>query len=71
MLHELNSNIENVKQTLVKQSRTAKLWIGYQTIIYIIKKFIEADWIAKWGLHIEALHESLVIFAASGHGNYV
>ena len=62
MLHELNSNIEKVKQTLVKQSRTAKLWIGYQTI----KTFIEADRIAKWGLHLEALQESLVIFAASG-----
>ena len=70
MLRTLSSNIDSTKQSLIKESRTAKLWIGYQRIIDIIKKFIEADRIAKWNLHLEALQESLVIFAASGHGNY-
>ena len=71
VLHEISSRIEEAKKTLANESRTSKLWMGYLRIIDIITKYIRADRLGIWDLHLETIQESLPIFAAAGHFNYV
>lgn len=65
-------NIQESKKTeFIESSPTSKLWIEYQKLISVIRKFIHADRVGSWKLHLEAMQESLPIFAASGHFNYL
>ena len=68
LFEDISIKIENTKKNLISESRTSRLWIEYQHID-IIKKYIKADRLGMWNLHLEALKESLPIFAAAGHFN--
>ena len=70
VLECVQNAMKELKNTLSNESRTAKLWIGYQQIISLIRKFIRADRLGMWDLHLEAIQEALPIFAAAGHFNY-
>ena len=55
--------------TLAKDP-TASLWIQYLNIIRILRKFIRAEWLGNWYLHLEAVSKMLPYLAASGHSLY-
>ena len=67
---KLSQAISDTKELLSKKSRTAKLWISYVNYVATIKKFIIAERISKWELHLKAVTEMLNLFAATGHINY-
>ena len=51
-------------------SRTAALWLQYMHLINLVCKFIHAERLGDWHLHISLLQEMLPIFAACGYNNY-
>ena len=60
-----DSNVE----TLAKDP-TASLWIQYLDMIQILRKFIRAERLGNWYLHLEAVSEMLPYLAASGQSLY-
>ena len=70
-INRIHSELDILKEQLSTYSQTATLWINYQKVITIIKKLIRAARLGQWNLNLEALQESLPIFAAAGHSNYV
>ena len=70
MLQSIQGSLNELKAKLSKESRTSKLWIEYQRIVAVIRKFIRADCLGLWDVHLEAIQEALPIFAAVGHFNY-
>ena len=55
--------------TLAKDPTTS-LWIQYLDMIRILRKFIRAERLGNWYLHIEAVSEMLPYLATSGHSLY-
>ncbi|KYN03290.1 hypothetical protein ALC62_05871 [Cyphomyrmex costatus] len=49
---------------------TCKLWIQYFTMINIIKRFIEAERLGNWNLHLQCVKNMLPFFYSSGHHLY-
>ena len=56
-------------ETLAKDP-TASLWVQYLDMIRILRKFIRAERLGNWYLHLEAVSEMLPYLAASGHSLY-
>ena len=54
----------------VLHQRTSALWVQYMSMIDILRKFIKAERTGQWDLHLQAVHEMLPYFAASGHNLY-
>lgn len=68
LLESVRNSMEEQKNTLATESRTAKLWIGYQRIVSLIRKFIRADRLSILDLHVEAIQEALPInYTKSAH----
>ena len=47
-LNNLKAEVEKVKNVMGEVSKTAKLWLGYQSIVSITRKIIRADRLANW-----------------------
>ena len=71
LLIKVQKLVEEMKTTLATESRTSKLWIGYQRVVNIFRKFIRADRLGLWDLHLEACQEAVPVIAAAGHFNYI
>ncbi|CAG2195139.1 unnamed protein product [Mytilus edulis] len=55
------------KQEILKQSRTAKLWLQYSEMVQVLRQFIKAERTGNWPLHLQSIQEMLPFLAASGH----
>ncbi len=51
-------------------TRTAKLWLLYLNMIYVLKLFIKAERTGNWELHLSSVQCMLPYFAAAGHNLY-
>jgi hypothetical protein len=51
-------------------NKTAQLWLLYLKLISIAHRFLKAERISNWTLHLMALNEMRFVFAASGHNLY-
>jgi hypothetical protein len=71
ILEKLRQALENRRIMLSERSETSSLWISYQKMVRIARLLLAADRSGDWSLHLEALVESLPIFAAAGHSNYL
>jgi hypothetical protein len=69
-LKNIDNIMLNIKQAMEESSKTAKLWFGYQSIMFTVRMLIQADRLGDWHLHLASLQTSLPVFAASGHFNY-
>ena len=49
---------------------SAVLWLQYMHLIDIVCKFICAERLRDWRLHISTLQETLPVFAPCGHSNF-
>ena len=65
-------SIRSVAETLnaERDSMTAQLWLQYMNMIEILRKFIKAERVGDWMLHLQAIEEMLPYFAAAGHNLY-
>ncbi|CAG2249501.1 unnamed protein product [Mytilus edulis] len=55
------------KTEILKQSRTAKLWLQYSEMVQVLRQFIIAERTGNWPIHLQ---EKLPFLAASGHNLY-
>ena len=55
---------------LLKEDRTALLWLQYMDMVDILRLFIKAERTSNWKLHLRALSEMLPYLAAAGHNLY-
>ena len=70
VLTAFNERIMQLRGSFKASSRTAKLWLEYQSVVFIVRSLIVADRLGNWDLHIAALKSALPVFAACGHFNY-
>lgn len=70
VIMKMFDTIQEYEEECLK-SRTAKLWLQYIDMVTILCKFIKAERVGNYQLHLEALHEMLPFFAASGHHLYL
>ena len=68
-LKKIDQLLEQTKNALSTR-RTAKLWLQYLSMVEILQKFIKAERIGDWQLHLHALSEMLPFFAVAGHFHY-
>ena len=69
VMTRINDSLQREVNSL-KSSRTATLWLQYMDIVSILRKYIRAERIGNWELHVQAVFEMLPYLAASGHNNY-
>ena len=50
--------------------RTAQLWLQYMDMVDILKRFVRAERIGNWHLHLRTPREMLPFLAAAGHSLY-
>ena len=65
----VKEKIEQLKSTM-KNQKTVQLWLVYMEMVAVLKKFLKAERLGDWTLHLEALREMLPFLAASGHNLY-
>ena len=58
----------DLKHTMI--TRTAMLWLQYLDMVSILQRFIKAERMANWKLHLRTVQDMLPYFAASGHSLY-
>ena len=56
---------------LKPSSQTGQLWLQYQNMLRICRKFIASDRTGSWDDHMTVTAEALSIFPAAGHFNYL
>ena len=71
VLIQIKEKIDTKKAELSTRSKTSKLWINYQGMISTARSMIKADRTGSWMLHLSTVLDSLPIFAAAGHYNYL
>ena len=69
LLHEICHKMNAAKESF-KKHRTAQLWLQYMKMIDILRRFIKAERIGNWNLHLQAVQEMLPYSTASGHNLY-
>ena len=68
VLVRIKGRVDDLKQTMT--TRTAMLWLKYLDMVSILQRFIKAERMANWKLHLQTVHDMLPYFAASGHSLY-
>ena len=68
VLVRIKGKLDDLKQTMT--TRTAMLWLQYLDMVSILQRFIKAERMANWKLHLQTLHDMLPYFTASGHSLY-
>lgn len=69
ILDKISKVFQTQTESLTKD-RTAKLWLQYMDMVKILRKFIKAERMGNWSLHLEAASDMLPYLAASGHSLY-
>lgn len=67
MRNLLSSAIEVLK----KRGPTAELWLQYFNFVMLAIRYIEAERLGNWHLHLYCVQQMLPVYHAAGHSNYV
>lgn len=51
--------------------RTSLMWLQYMEMVDILRRFIKAERVGNWKLHLQTLRQMLPYLAASGHNLFV
>ena len=70
ILSTLGEKVVTEKNMLV-DNRTATLWLQYMDMIDLLRRFIKAERLGNWELHLQCLYDMLPYLAASRHNLYV
>lgn len=68
---KINAELNKRKTEVHAKSKTSQLWLNYQKMLAVARALIMADRTGSWLLHLGAVSDSLPIFAAAGHYNYL
>ena len=66
VLVRIKGKLDDLKQKMTT-TRTAMLWLQYLDMVSILQRFIKAELMANWKLHLQTVQDMLPYFAASGH----
>ncbi len=69
LLTKLHDRLVQYKADL-ETYRTSKLWLQYLEMTELLRRFIKAERMGNWDLHLKTLSDMLPYFAASGHNLY-
>jgi hypothetical protein len=69
-LSVIEKALAELKNDLMKKSRTAKLWLLYLDYISSFKQLLRAERTGDWQLHLDSIRSMINLFAATGHNNY-
>ena len=64
----IKGKLDDLKQTMTP--RTAMLWLQYLDMVSILQRFIKAERMDNWKLHLHIVQDMLPYFAASGQSLY-
>ena len=64
----IKGKLDDIKQTMT--TRTAMLWLQDLDMVSILQRFIKAERMANWKLHLKTGQNMLPYFAAYGHSLY-
>ena len=70
-VNRISEILDKKKTEVSAQSKTSKLWVGYQQMLSTARALIKADRTGSWNNHLHAIYNALPIFAAAGHYNYL
>jgi hypothetical protein len=70
-VNRISELLDKKKTEVSGQSKTSKLWVGYQQMLRTARELIKADRTGSWNNHLHAIYNALPIFAAAGHYNYM
>ena len=65
VLQQIKSKLSTKKKSMTMH--TSCLWLQYQNMIDILKKFTKAEWTGHWNLHRQAVFDMLPYHSACGH----
>ena len=68
VLVRIKGKLDDLKQTMT--TRTAMLWLQYLDMVSILQRFIKAERMTDWKIHLQTVQYMLPYFAASGHSLY-
>ena len=68
VLVRIKDKLDDLKQTMT--TRRAMLWLQYLDMGSILQRFIKAERMANWKLHLQTVQDMLPYLAASGHSLY-
>ena len=68
VLVRIKGKWDDLKQTMT--TRTAMLWLQYLDMVSILQRFIKAEQMTNWKLHLQTAQDMLPYFASSGHSLY-
>ena len=69
-LVKLSTCLAEVKNKLICESCTAKLWLQYFYQMETVKMLVQAEHCRDWNLHLIAVTRMLSLFGAVGHFQY-
>lgn len=61
---------EKYFKRIEERNSTAKLWLTYCRMVFILKDFVYAEKSGDWDLHLETLEKMIPFFHSTGHFNY-
>ncbi|GBP85751.1 hypothetical protein EVAR_97247_1 [Eumeta japonica] len=79
-LHDINSDqdmiamrnlLSSAIEVLKKRGPTAELWLQYFNFVMLAIRYIEAERLGNWHLHLYCVQQMLPVYHAAGHSNYV
>ena len=70
IVSETLANVSCEERNL-SSTKTAIVWFQYMQMVDFLRKFIKAERLGYWDLHIRSLYEMLPFFAAYGHRFYL
>ena len=71
VLIQLETVTEKKKIELAQTSKTSQLWLNYQRTVGMARMLIKADRTGSWLMHLQAVSNCLIVFAAAGYFNYL
>lgn len=66
----LRIRMETEKEKLCNY-RVPRLWLQYMEMVNLLRRFIKAERLGDWALHLQCLYDMLPFLAAAGHNLYV
>jgi len=70
LVDRIKSKLEQFR-TSHRTYRTSNLWFQFMDMVDFLRRFIKAERIGDWKLHLNSINEMLPYLAAAGHNNCV
>ncbi|KAE8745769.1 hypothetical protein FOCC_FOCC007485 [Frankliniella occidentalis] len=70
IVRDLCTSLERAGEEAAAQSNTARLWWQHFKLVGLVRRYVRAERVGDWELHLECVREMLPYFHAAGHIHY-